>query len=88
MVRKNCHACGQSLPERIEGECCVFRGYHIPGCWGCVINGHEQCTCSPAGQAARGKNAFFEDIADEPTPKEIKVRRTFLRLLETEVDRG
>ncbi len=30
--------------------------YHIPGCWGCVIYGHERCTC---------RAPKHEDVADK-----------------------
>ncbi len=30
---------------RAGRRCYTWQGYHIPGCWGCVIGGHKCCTC-------------------------------------------
>lgn len=42
-------------------RCYTWRGYHIPGCIGCAVYGHDRCTCvSPNREEIIDKMTMLE----------------------------
>ncbi len=45
-------------------RCQMFEGYHIPGCWGCVIWGHHMCTCPPKANTLSRLAAQLDELRE------------------------
>jgi len=46
---------------RAGKRCYTYQGHHIPGCMGCAVYGHAQCTCiSPRREELLDKMNILE----------------------------